>query len=527
MVKLRPIKTLGNGSKVVVKDKVIEDDDIAEVWINSGGYFDTRPVRIGIGLQPFKLPQANRQQLLEQSYRLWKFDALGGNIVRTTTFFTLGRGTNFQFDDSDVQFHAEKFYRRNKLEVKLRSASDELTAFGEVFVWLRPKFDDIRVGSRYIWRTGDTQVTFIPPENITNLETDDSDVGDVWNYIYEYTDANSTPHTLEIPDISKYDFTLHADKGCILHIKINAGNIDPFGHGDLLSIQEWLDNYQEYLRDGVIINKLYRSPCYDVSIVDGTEDEVSAAIARYRGWTIGSNPVHNSREEWKILEFKGSSSNNEDARRALLLIIAAGVGFAEFMLADGSNSNLASSKSQQLPVIKKFEDRQDLWSFYLMEMFQFALRAKATIASGSKIEIERDQEGDIAPFPGVVEFPAISQDRDLEVAQTNALAMKDGYMSPRTGATRLNLDFDRQLEEIDNDVERIKALRKKLEDAGINIPIGGPPEQMMNESANLGQGSAGPNATPDNKTAGRGGQPDTRRRDRSRSGAGANAPVRS
>tara|TARA_R110002096_G_scaffold388802_2_gene583120 strand:+ start:2851 stop:4389 length:1539 start_codon:yes stop_codon:yes gene_type:complete len=499
--------TSGKGQKLVISDK---DETVQETWINVGGSFDTKPMLRSVGLPPFKLPTAGRKQLIDESYRLWKYDPLGGSIVRTTTFFVLGRGVVFQFDDDDAQFYANKFYKKNNLEIKLRAASDESTAFGEVFVWLRPKSSDVKKGNKVIWRQGDTQVTFIPPDNITHVETAEDDVGDVHNFLMEWEDANMIDHSDTIPHISKYDFETGNSNGCIIQMKLNAGNIDPFGHGDLIAVKEWLDNYQEYLRDGVIINKLYRSPAYDISIEDGTEDEVNAAIARYRGWSIGSNPVHNSREEWKILEFTGPNSSNEEARRALLLIIAAGVGFAEFMLADGSNSNLASSKSQQLPVIKKFEDRQDIWGHILEQMFQFALQAKATLNPASGLTLTTDREGDIEEFKGKVDFPGIAQDRDLEVAQTNKIAIEDGYMSPRTAASRLNVSFDREVEQERNDLEKVKELQDMKIKAGVMLDPTLPP----------------PGKEPTEPSDSQGGKAEARpARDRSKEKGGANAPV--
>lgn len=453
-----------------VKKRIITDKngEVSETWINTGGYFDTRPILRSVGMTPFRLPAAGRQDLLDESYRLWKYDPLGGTIVRTTTFFTLGRGLTIQFEDRKAQFFAEKFYRKNNLEIKLRAASDEANALGEVYFWLRPHFDEVRKNGKVLWRVGDVQLTFVPPDNITYVETADDDVGDVHNFIMEWEDGERADHSTVIPHISKYSIEgVNKTSGCMIQLKLNSGNMDPFGHSDLIPIKEWLDNYQEYLRDGVVINKLYRSPCYDISIEDGSEDEINAAIARYKGWSIGSNPVHNSRETWQILEFTGPNSSNEQARRALLLIVAAGVGFAEFMLADGSNGNMASSKSQQLPVAKKFEDRQELWSHILNEVVQFALHTKATLSPGSGLTVEMDDEGDPIPFKGSVTFPAIAQDRDIEIAQTNKLAIEDGYMSKRTAATRLNLDLQN---EIDNDVadaEAMKALNEKLVEAGL------------------------------------------------------------
>ena len=527
MVKLIPTnKRLSKGDHIIKVTDEEKNDAVKEIWINSGGSFDSNPFLNNVGKTSFRLQRTDRQSLLDESYRLWKFDALGGTIVRTTTYFTLSRGVNFEFDDEKAQFYAQKFYKKNKLEIKMRSASDEGTAFGEVFIWLRPKFDEVRLGSKVLWRQGDTQVTFIPPDNISNIETSDEDIGDVFNYIYEYIDGDQSQHSITIPDISKYD--IHGSNkeiGCLLHVKFNAGNMDPFGHSDLIPIQEWLDNYQEYLRDGVIINKLYRSPCYDVSIEDGSQEEVSEAIARYRGWRIGSNPVHNSREQWKILEFSGPSSNNQEARRALLLIIAAGVGFAEYMLADAGNSNLASAKSQQLPVMKKFEDRQDVWAWNIMQIFQFCLFIKSQIGNDSSFELQIDDEGDVIPFAGTVEFPSISRADDLEIAQTNTMALEKGYMSPRTAARRLNLDFGRELDIVRSDLDEIKKLREEADKAGVSITIGGPINDNPNMSTKMpGQGSGGPSdGNPPNNNGSRSGEVDLRSRNRDRQSGGSNS----
>jgi hypothetical protein len=471
MVKLRKTgKSLNRKGDLVVVEtpkgghKVVERGEVSEVWIGANGSFDAQPMVLTGTREAARLPSAERKELLDEGYRLWKYDALGGTIVSMTTYFVLGRGVTFSFDDEQAQFYAKKFYKKNGLEIKLRSATDESVAFGDIFMWLRPHRSEVRRGSKAIWRIGDTQVTFVDPANIHSIESADEDPSDPHNYLYEYVDGGQMHHSLTIPDISKYDVENDSEgNGCMLHVKFNAGNMDPFGHSDLLRVKEWLDNYQEYLRDGVIINKLYRSPCFDISIADGTPDEVNAAIARYGSWTIGSNPVHTDREVWQVLEFTGPNTSSENSRRSLLLIIAAGVGFAEYMLADGANANLASSKSQQLPVIKKFEDRQDILAFYLMKVFQFALETKAKIATNSGLTIETDQEGDMVPFEGHVKFPTIAEERDVEVAQTNQVALEAHYMSPRTAAGRLGLDYGREVEIMLKD----KQFFDKLKEAGI------------------------------------------------------------
>jgi hypothetical protein len=447
--------------------KLVErTEDVAEIVVSANGSFENHAIIPTGTREAARLPAMERRELLDECYRLWKYDALGGTIVSLTTYFVLGRGLTYQFEDEDAQFYIEKFYKKNNLDMKLRSASDESTAFGDVFIWLRPHADTVVSGQKKLWNQGDVQVTFIDPYCVTHIRVADEDPSDVYEYIYMYEDSNMVPQTVTIPHISKFD--------------INSGNMDVFGHGDLIRVKEWLDNYQEYLRDGVVINKLYRSPCFDISIENGTQMEVNAAVARYRGWQIGTNPVHNANETWSILEFTGPNSSSENSRRSLLLMIAAGVGFAEFMLADGANANLASSKSQQLPVIKKFQDRQDIWTEHLMQMFQFILMVKAELKSDSGLSVDKDREGDPVPFEGKVAFPAIAEERDVEVAQTNQVAMEGKYMSPRTAAGRLKLNYEKELALMKND----RPLVEELEELGV-FEVPPDPMELMKAQADI------------------------------------------
>ena len=92
---------------------------------------------------------------------------------------------------------------------------------------------------------------------------------------------------------------------------------------------------------------------------------------------------------------------------------------------------------------------------------------KATLNPSSGLTMEFDQEGDPIEFKGRVEFPPIAQDRDLEVAQTSKLAMEGGYMSERTAAARLSIDYDREMEQQRNDIDRQQELSQMMVDAGL------------------------------------------------------------
>lgn len=433
--KTSEIEGISGGYKVV--PKLVEKDGkyhLTKEIINtaSGSYFysDDPSTYFSSFKNAFRSANPDRKELLEEGYRLWKYDPLGGTVVNLTTYFVMGRGLTINYDDPMSEKVLLKFWKKNKMWVKSKQMCDEGTAYGENFIRLKVHKKNKVVGGKNIWRAGDVEFCLVDPMVIDSIRHAADDVNNVYSYYLSHTDDKGRDVSVEVKDISK--FNLKTDTECILHIKFNSSSNDPFGLSDFIRIKEWLDNYQEFLRDGVIINKLYRSPCYDIKIIDGTEDDVKNAKSRYSGWKIGSNPVHNDKEEWDILEFTGTNTSAEVSRRALLLIIAAGVDFPEYMLADGSNSNLASTKSQQLPAVKRFEDRQDTYGESLIEIFDFVLNAKQEFGTVD-LKPEKDFEEENV-WKGKIEFPVIAQEEDSIVAKTTVILSDAGLISKSTAS---------------------------------------------------------------------------------------------
>lgn len=465
---------IGGGYRVrpVLKEQDGEVVVTHEVVNTASGAYFTSGTDFGFSVnQPaFRSAVSDRKEFIREGYRLWKYDPLGGIIVNLTTFFIMGRGITINYDSNVAEEVLKKFWKKNRMYLRAKQICDEGTAFGENYFKLKVHKREVRLGRKVLWRPGDVEVSIVDPLNVDAIEHAAGNVNNVYRYYLTYTGENDQEIQEKVPDISK--FNPDVDDACILHVKFNSASNDVFGISDLVRVKEWLDNYQEFLRDGVVINKLYRSPCYDITIKDGTDDDILAAKRRYSGWKIGSNPVHNDKEEWNILEFTGVNASAEDSRRALLLIVAAGVGMPEYMLADGSNSNMATTQSQQLPAIKKFEDRQDTYKETYLEIFDFVLNMKYVFGSVEGLKPVLDFEGD-PWWPGDINFPVIAQEDDSSVAET-AISLKDaGLIAKSTAALRNGSSFDKELTRMAEDSEKlakayIETLKKVKAVSGIN-----------------------------------------------------------
>ena len=475
----------GGGYKIRPSLKKIENGDyevIQEIVSTaSGGIFYDNRTGVGTYGQFAIRPAINtRDEFLDEGYRLWKYDPLGGTIVNLTTYFVMGRGITINYNNPVANDILKKFWCKNFMPVRIKKICNEGVAFGDNFIGLRVIKNDIRKNGKILWHRGDVQVVIYDSKVVRGIEHAADNVHDVYNYILSYSGEKGEIIEKIIPDITKFDSK--RDQECILHIKFNDASNDAFGLSDLIRVKEWLDNYQDYLKDGVIINKLYRSPCYDITITDGGPEDIEKAIARYSGWKIGSNAVHNDKEKWEILEFSGANVSQEDNRRAILLMIAAGTGYPEYMLADGSNSNLASTKSQQLPAIKKFEDRQDIYQEYLALIFDFVLDMKLAFGDfiGEKPTPEIDFEGDRI-WRGEINFPEIAREEDSVVATYTTTLVEAGLMSRSSAILKNNLDFKEEMARMVN--ESIE-LAKSISTAKAAMKASGLKDDIINEIVN-------------------------------------------
>ena len=437
---------LGGGHRVGPKKLIQlggEEMEVREIiTMSAGGTFTANDLDA-----PTRAPE-NRPQRLEAGYEMWKKDPMGGQIVLQTTNFTFGSGHKVTSPVERVRDVIKKFDRKNGMGRRFKRLSDESVAYGEIFLKLVPHREDIEVPGtkkpRFRWRKGQTQVVPIDPANIVGIDHAPDNVEDITNYIFAYeVEENGQKKQVEekIPPIDKFDFD--SGKAAMIHLKLNDASNDVFGTSDLLRVAEWVNKLSEYNRDSFIINKLYRSPMIDITIIDGDETDVRRAIRRYQNFEIGSNPVHNDKEKWDILEFTGANVSQMEARRALLLMIATGVGFPEFFFADGSNSNLASSKTQIVPTTKKFEDRQGIWQDFMMKLYSFVLDVALEIGEVDGLDLEPDFEEEFF-WDFDIQFPPILLLDQKDVAASNKSAIGDGYMSKATAAARMGLDFENE-----------------------------------------------------------------------------------
>lgn len=422
----------------------------------------------------------NHKRGLQICYERFKQDPLAGIIVNMTTYFVFGRGLTYNFKDDAYNKFMNSLWRKNAMPLKQKVIGIEGEIYGEVYIKLV-----VHTKDEGKWRKGEVELVLLDPTYV-DVQVNEQNSNDVDFYVVkfktEHTGMDFVKHYLPMDKFQigknsqKTEWKQKSDifgnkidlseNECVYSVRFNAVSNDTRGWSDLIRIIEWLDNYQEYLRDSAIINKLYRSPFFDIEIEsEGDVDEngndvaVSEAVNRYSNWEIGSNVVHNQKEKWTIREFQ-SKSVSDDGRRGLLLIVTAGVGFPEYMLSDGSNANLATARTQQLPAVKRFADKQDTYEFVFSEILEFKMRCASNYGLIKKPKDEDE-------FIATITFPPIVDSDDKIQTDTTLSELDAGVISRYTAREILGRDNEFELRQIGtelfNDVEKASIKNQAVE----------------------------------------------------------------
>lgn len=187
----------------------------------------------------------------------------------------------------------------------------------------------------------------------------------------------------------------------------------------------------------------------DVSCITG--EALDSAIARFDKKTLepGMFNIHSNDEAYTMVQPSVGAEDAMEDGRAVKLMIANALGLPEYMLSDGQNSNLASSQSQELPVIKKFKDRQEVVERMLRDIFNLAFQH--AMEAGLLPKTWKNDEGE---FPTDASFITITlgmleEENFKEKAEPLMKLQSLNLLSKQTVLTELGFDPEQEAKQIE------------------------------------------------------------------------------
>lgn len=382
----------------------------------------------------------NRMANNDAIYALWKKNPLVQNRIRQLNALVFGRGFSYSYDDATKDL-IDRFWRFNRVKQKLNPMMTDAQLYGEVFIALLPQ------------KSGDV-VMCVYESNQVEVDFSPSNVDMVNQYIVGYKDEEANKD-VQLKFMPMYQYLndlefgsagvmagavrkvrkalgmngtagLKGFDGAMIHVKFNAGSAEVRGTSDFRQSYGVINDYMDFRGDRMAIHQLYGSPSYDIEIDTDDPEVIAGRIEELAGFTIGSNPVHNAKEKWKPLEFKGASDSVEYDEKAMRGLICASTGFPEHLLFNQSIGQ--ESEDGTFALNKMAEDMQDSFGDAFVDMHKFVV----AIGGG---DITKIDEGQIV-------FPEISTMSEKAKAETYVLKVGAKICSRKTASLNTGHNWD-------------------------------------------------------------------------------------
>lgn len=406
----------------------------------------------------------NRKTNNEEVYNLWKTNPIMQNRIIQLNALTFGRGLKWIYDNN-TQSIIDRFWRINRLKLKLNSICTDSQLYGEVFIGLYPQpTGDVLIG---IYESSQVDIDF-DPGNVYNVN----------KYIVTYKNEESgKDEQFDMMPIEKYLNNIEfqsiigtgkvsnrrgklglngiskvTGKGVMMHIKFNNSSGDVHGTSDFKQIFDILPSYMDFVGDRLTIHQMYGSPAYDITIDTDDPEVIVNRINDLAGFKIGSNPVHNKSEEWKPLQFTGGGMPADGDEKIMRGLLCAGMGFPEHLLFNQSDI----TNDNTFALTKIAEDRQDTFGEAFQDMHRFVI----AIGGGDPYTIDEGQ----------LIFPEINTMSEKSKAETYVLKVGAKICSRRTAALNMGHNYDIEFNQI---LEEEETLGSLIGDSDMAGAIGG------------------------------------------------------
>lgn len=443
-------------------------------------------------------------EVLKEAKIMYYNNPLAGLWIDMTTQFVFGEGvSNPKAADDTIQEIVDTFWDDpdNKLAVTgylaQQKLSNKLQYEGNLFFVL---FDD---------EVGDVKVRVLNSEEVVDIIYDEDDRMRPLFYKvavkqkkYDYTSDSFKMIETKVqyyPDISNFNpqragvpSSKLVTDAKIMHVKINCDINDKFGVPVLYRGVDWIRSHKNMAGDVATLVKALSKFAWTKKVkggqakINSLKDALSSK-ASLRDIQNSSGQTHweNEGVEMKAVDVKtGGVKIGEDGMRQMKLMVCAASGIFEHYYGDPSTGNLATAKSMELPMVKKFTMFQQLWRDIYDALIQYVIDLKisvgeldGTVEEDTKTQriiydTTRDRELDI-------DFPPILEADLKEKAEAYTKAKDGSLIGEDLAAEMFMLDanvnnVEEELEILQKEREIKKKEQEEQFERGLMLPKGAP-----------------------------------------------------
>jgi hypothetical protein len=381
--------------------------------------------------------------LHNQVFEAYNANPMANAIIEMGVNFVLGDGLQIDAKNKKVQALLDAFWTDpdNRMAQRQFEIATELSLYGELFI----RF----FVAKY---SGQVKVAMIDPILIDEIECDPDNIERQLRCHRRAT--SGTTDTVPMPtDIGMRGqwFTIPDQ---VMHFTINKVTNAKRGKSDLATLLPWLRRYKDWLIDRVRINKYKSAFLWDVKIMGGDRKMIEQKMMDYsRPPEPGSVLVHNESEEWSAVQPHIAADDVASDGHAIKLMVAMGAGLPEHYLSEGGDVNRATAAEMGLPVVKKYQRRQDVLKIiYGAILDRVILEAQNRGRIGTSIDTSYDIR-----FPPLQPDDAQAQGQaSYSMARALQIAQAQGWVSRET-ASKVFFDYAKEEIDVKQEQEKVNA----------------------------------------------------------------------
>lgn len=386
---------------------------------------------------PRELPPVLQDRAVRLAWALYESNPLAHGIVEMMKDYVVGKGFAIRSSDPDLQSIIDKhwFDPINDWDLKQHDRIRDLSLFGELILLVFVNHAD-----------GHVRLAGLDPLHIRNVYTNVDNPEEIETLVY-----NPRRKVGGLSDSDKFYRVIHKDEdpgsatfGRMIGARTDAqGNIiESFhpeggkkqylydgsifffpinkvlgalrGRGDLLSVIDWLDAYDQILFNFVDRTLLMNSFVWDVTLKGANRQQIltwrqdHGAVPK-----PGTVNIHDENEVWQEVSPKFARAEFETQQRSIKAQILNALGLPPHWFGEQITTRIGSIELGS-PALKRLESRQTFVRHLFEDIYTFCFD-QAVIAG--KLPVP---EADQASWPFTVTAPQMSN-RDLAQATTSML----------------------------------------------------------------------------------------------------------
>lgn len=425
---------------------------------------------------------SERVSVLEQCHLAWERNPDANAAVTFNRLFAVGGGMQRMYRNMDVEAAIEAFCGNpdNAFEELERTLVDTLQVDGELFL----RFHGVSRDKD----ASDIIMTPLPPWGVRRIKHETGFIRRVEAYEYVITEDNGMGQVETVnEDIPAAD---------VVHVAINRKAYELRGRPELYKVLVWLQAHKEFLENRARQNWARGSLVYDVTLTNATAAQVSAKRAQYKKPPSGQAAlvIHNDKEIWQVIDPKIGADDAKEDGRQFRLKVATGMRLPEYMLADGSMSNLATATAQALPAVKSFEDWQDVARDRVFKPMFLKVLERAGFDLDAEVpqhdpETGERLEGEIKVRDAFeIKYQALKAADPKNIMEALAIGVTQEWMSNETASGLMPFDLDVARERRKISAERQQEMDEIAQGLRMAPPMVNQPGQQSGGMNGEGQG---------------------------------------